>query len=475
MPFDEMRFLAKVSWEGTSKELEVPCRLQLPRSVRDVPRMVLFPDKDTFMRLFRVPYCHIEADCGKGLNRTVIKAAESRLAEGTQRSWGHELLEENHRVVKPTRLEICRFLADDHPPQIVFFLTDSLFLKPHHFRTLHGDGSMSVEHGERETFQLDESCALVFDFLYRCDEDNEGRSVQWPELTARGSLASSLSEEEVLGLLSRMDDLLLLVSLAEGRRVACMELDWISQDEKVHLYRLDRSMPAERKGHSLNDRLIDPDEPFRSFLDVAFPNLRDSPQYDLLKSALASMTFFDEDTSIGTSYQRVFSALETLVLAYRRSADLVFVLPDSKDWMQLSRDLKDFLKKHPIVQGKPQKARRAMLYDNIVGLQRVSLRCATDTLLKEKNINVDDQWPLFDRKEGRSLTDIRNSITHGDCFSESQWEHVLEAEESLRILTLRILLASLGWDHQKSRVLWTDWKEQRWRAARESLSSRTEQ
>ncbi len=89
---------------------------------------------------------------------------------------------------------------------------------------------------------------------------------------------------------------------------------------------------------------------------------------------------------------------------------------------------------------------------------------------KDRNIRADDQWPLFDRKEGPSLTDIRNMIAHGDFFLIPQLSHIVQAEESLRILTLRALLATLGWYHQRSKVLWTDWKEQRWRTAREELA-----
>ena len=470
MRFDKMRFLAKISWDGGPGRIEVPCRLRLPGSVRDLPQMVLLPDSETFMKAFRAPSCTIEADLEQGSNWTSIRATEARLAGGAHRSWGPGVPEENYRIVEPARLELSRPVTGDQPPRLVFFLTDSLLLNPNHFRTLHEDGSMSVERSDCEIFQLDGGRAIEFDSLYRLKEDAEGCIVQWAELIARGDPAASVTRDEAHELLLQMDDLLLLVSLAEGRRIACMGLEWASQDQRTRLYRLGRVLPVEKGGHSANDCLIEPHERFRPFLASAFRNLRGSPQYDLIKSALESMTTFDDDTSIGTSYQRIFSALETLVLAYRKNSGLEYVFSDLKEWRQLAKDLRGFLKEHPVASGQSRKPQRAMLYDNIVALQRVSLRCATQALLDEHGIRIDDQWPLFDRKEGVSLTDIRNSITHGDCYSESQWGKILEAEESLRIVTLRVLLASLGWDHQRSRVLWTDWKKQRWREARDVLS-----
>jgi hypothetical protein len=88
----------------------------------------------------------------------------------------------------------------------------------------------------------------------------------------------------------------------------------------------------------------------------------------------------------------------------------------------------------------------------------------------------DGLWPLVDRQAGTPLNDLRNSIVHGEAFSEQEWPALSYAGEHLRWHLERIILVALGWDVERSSVsdralrLFTAY--QKWKQERNQLASR---
>jgi hypothetical protein len=180
---------------------------------------------------------------------------------------------------------------------------------------------------------------------------------------------------------------------------------------------------------------------------------------------LASITY-SEPATIEEEFLRLFSSLETLLLAFRRDHGLEFVLEEDQ-FKTLGKDLQKVIKSHPTV--KDDKTRKAMLYENLSAINRVSLRTAMQELVSQNGVNIDDLWPLLDSKEGWSLVKIRNELAHGDYFSEPELGFIIDAMRCLRLITQRILLSMLSWDYKNSRAGYCD-EHIDWRLSREKLS-----
>lgn len=75
-----------------------------------------------------------------------------------------------------------------------------------------------------------------------------------------------------------------------------------------------------------------------------------------------------------------------------------------------------------------------------------------DEFTKQKQYSFHDLWPLFDASTGTPLSEIRNSIVHGEAFSESEFMALSYAAENLQWHLERILLVALGWDIDHSAV-----------------------
>ncbi len=268
-------------------------------------------------------------------------------------------------------------------------------------------------------------------------------------------------------LLLELDDLLLLVSLAEQRHCSCVAVSW-SQGNRWSTYWRYRLVSKERPESSVVDQLVSRVD-ISSYLSRAYSAFSQSEHSNLIRSALQDATY-DGESSIGEKYLRLFSALESALLAYRRESRLEFSIEGDKERAKLAKDLRKFLGNHPLLVGDEakQKQTRARVYENFPLLWRVSLSTAFRSLVKAKDIDLRDLWPLTDSADGISLTQIRNKIVHGEAFRDQQWESSLRASVSLRKTVQRVLFAQLGWDASGALAMWEG--PDKWRAQREALS-----
>jgi hypothetical protein len=68
-------------------------------------------------------------------------------------------------------------------------------------------------------------------------------------------------------------------------------------------------------------------------------------------------------------------------------------------------------------------------------------------------IDISDLWPLIDGLGKPSLNRIRNTLVHGRAFTaRSDFQSLSIAAENLQWLLERVLLATLGWDVDRSDV-----------------------
>ncbi len=363
-------------------------------------------------------------------------------------------------------ISITREVEENDRPTATFALTGSTLLEPSDIRSASTTGAVTVERGEVFSLKILGECLLRFENVYRFIKADSGLDVTHRELVARADLSGCEGLDITKELLPQVDDLMLVLSLAEGHRRACMGLTWRVGEELTSLYRLNRVMPNSVGKQSINDLLIE--DGYEDFLRDSLEMLENSSHRGLIWSALAAATS-ENDETVSMEFMRLYSALETLVLAYRREEKLEYLLDERAAWRRFEKQIRGSIKASAEMEDSPEK--RKLAYQNIGALNRISLRHVTEVFLADREIRVDDLWPLFDNEGGWSLTTIRNKLTHGEHLDEEQQLECLPAAiESLKTIVYRVLLNTLGWDFQRSRAAWADWKRQGWREARPRIS-----
>jgi hypothetical protein len=436
----------------------------MPERSHDALRLVFLLDTSTYHALTGgVGPFDLTGKIGEGPSSLEVTAQEVWTGRGNQRFWGPDI-SEGYLLGHPRILRIIR--KDPEIPSNklrgTFNITYSRLLSPFDHSAFYPDGTVSWSRAKRLNFHLSPDLLLVFDHEYhRKAIGQRGEFLVWPELIAKVEADVPPASGGLEPYIPMIDDLLLLVSFVEGRGCACLKATWGFGGEFVQLYRLDRVVPPERIA-PIGEFLIE-FEDLLAFLHSAHDRLRQSPQRDLIWSALADITD-PGDYTIGANFVRMFTALETLVLAFRRENNLEFVLDTSSQRKKLRRIVKGALEESSLLANDPDKL--GLVYENLPSLDRVSFPTALAKMAETLRIEISDTWPILSSpsSSGITLVSIRNMLVHGEHFSELEWDFIDEAGLSLRVLVQRFLLAMLGWDYRQSLSRlspsrWGDWKE----------------
>jgi hypothetical protein len=89
---------------------------------------------------------------------------------------------------------------------------------------------------------------------------------------------------------------------------------------------------------------------------------------------------------------------------------------------------------------------------NINGLNRIPLQYAFKKFVSKKNLKLNDLWPFSSDKGDWSLTTIRNRLVHGYGLNEKYIDSFGKALDNLEYYAKRLLLATLGWDFNNSKL-----------------------
>jgi len=306
-------------------------------------------------------------------------------------------------------------------------------------------GEVTVDHTRNFAFTLQNGIALVFNYHYKHSETENGDMLSFPELVAEFELDPETNE---MGLsFGPIDDFLMLASLSARQRCVCLGWETYSSSATTKFYRREIAIPKIKKNHSFSDTLIDMQD-FGDFIAIAYESFVKHKEKDLLRQAVYR-SFDNENATFENNYLRLFSALETLVLLHRRKHDLEFIITPS-EWSAFRGDMEQFVKRHPLFS--EDKNKRKLIYDKLPELIRVSFPAAFDSFCESYKLDLTDLWPVADRENGISLSDIRNKLVHGDTFARMQQRALMSAGEHLRWIVERGLLSVLGWSYLKSKV-----------------------
>lgn len=461
---EDYKFWANLSVDDG--EFTVPCKLFLPKTILEKPQIYIFPERKQFDILPGIiNRCSFTANIGDPPDIAIF-GEDVHISGGSMRHW-EKGLDEGYLRIYPARLKIKHFRKTNSDNSVLFNLTPSLHLSPRDLREYYYDGKAKIRRGKRFKFKLEEDFNITFLNHYKWQEDKK-KTITFSELVGEASFARFANEEDIEDYLLIIDDFLLLVSLAEGQRCIIPRLNVYLANSFIEIYRLDRSLPNISNNHSFNDFVIDT-KFLKRFLKNAWRTFRESKQQQLIRVALETTTS-DVNSTMESHFLSLFSAVETLILAFRLQSGCEYILHDQGDWKAFRDKVKKLVQANEVF--KDDKDKRALIYQNINGLNRVPLQHAFKKFISESKLELDDLWPFSSDKGDWSLTTIRNRLVHGYRLNERYIDSFAEALDNIEYYAKRLLLVTLGWDFDNSKLFRRDESfVQSWKEAREVISN----
>lgn len=431
----------------------VRCKLHLPNTHIDPISLVFHPTEEQARLLTGIGWkFSVHAELHHGDNDVTTFRADQVINGGLSSKYTAGI-SENRMEGEPIFLEVTEGFGSVNGPQAErkihgnFWLTPNQLLSPRQQVVKSYTGNINVETNWILDFTLSNGVPLTFTNHYRYQEDDAGALTSFHELVAEFELKSeTIASADVREIATDLEDLLTLASLAERHRCAWMGYAFTSAEAYTRYYRRDISIPAPRERR---DRLIVKAD-IKDYLDLTCRKLAEVGRNELLLKAI-NFAIPREGQIFEGAFMSLYSALETLVLFFRKAHNLEMIFSDNEDaWRGLKADLRLWLKQHP--QLKDDKRKRSLLYENLSGLTRVSFRTAFQNFCEFYSVNLDDLWPVVESADGWSLAIIRNKLVHGEYFNRQQLKALLSASEHLRWTVERMILAILGWDISRSEV-----------------------
>lgn len=445
----EIQFFSTIK-SGGEEYCRVLTKLVLPRKMSESLVLHFFPGKETGKSLDGLFEFSLSAEI-KGFNGVLEKTICSNRVyweSSSTRWWAGEICEQQ-LTGSPQDLLISYvrpgLQSSKEGVSGSFYLTPCEYLRPHKSFTYLGSGEVNVRTGKLLEFTLRNGVNLIFDSVYKSEDTEEGECVSFSELIAKFKNVSGAAAEIERDYLDDLNDFLWLVSFAHRKRCVCV--GWEVNDSKgIHtFYRRGITIPSFRAQNS-NETLITGLD-FVSFLKVAYAKFIKTEPREFILQAIFAVT--GENNTIEERFSRLFSALETLVLKYRRDSDAEFILAPN-DWKAIQEDLKKTIKTHPLLSDK--KGKRSQIYEKLPELNRVSFQTAFKEFCKFHSIKIDDLWPVCEGNDAIPLMKIRNRLVHGEPFSLKQLMVLSKATNHLEWIVERIVLAVLDWPVSNSRV-----------------------
>lgn len=432
---------------------ETPCRVYLPRRIYEKPKIVLKPDKKHANKIKNIwkTRLYSETSGSPGTTKRIIEVPELYSVSSTTRYWGSNLSE---TTIFCSPQNLC--IIDIHDTSknateahVNFLITNNSFLTPSYIRESSYNGNLKHKKINNIKYELDD-IDVEFERHFKGKIDDNEVFTQWSYLVATCKIDFSARESNKIRekYLQNLDDFLLLTSFSCRQRTAC--LGWEAQDitSTIKYYRGNFTFPEPSKT-DINNTLIDINES-KNFLDSCFRFFGSYKNKLPLRNSLQSIVASSEGNMVlEQEFLANFSALESLILEFRRSEELEFILQEH-EWRPLKscieKSIKDF--DSPKIDAKT----RSRLYAKLSEINRLSLREAYDLFCSEYAIPTRDLWAVFGDKEHAGLSEIRNRLIHGDPFPHTLIDSLANANAHLRILVERSLLRFMGWNIARSTV-----------------------
>jgi hypothetical protein len=433
---------------------DVPCKIFLPERIFEKPYLLFKPqkraDEAMLMSFHAAKFKALIFGFNKELQST-IEAEQVYFSQSGTTYWGDDL-SESTAFGEPQHLHVISHRDNSGAPdktEMTFWISPNQLLQPSAIRTTSYTGEIRYKYAKKVQFVIKNGVKLVFEEHFRTKITEDGDLLQWSYLVANAELQTPATDLETLigDVLPDLDDFLLIASFAAGRRTAC--LGWTATDKHAHAtyYRGNYTFPDCKEKGDIHERLAD-FKSYKKFIDVCYSNFLAHENQLALRSAICSAVPLNHHT-LESSFLSQFSALETLLLDYRRQNELEFVLEKNK-W----KDLKGHLQKCIKASNEPklEHEQRKSIYSKLDELNRISIRDAFNTFSQSCEIHLADLWPVFGDEEAIGLVDVRNKLIHGDPFPPDLIGALSMAQMHLKIVLDRMLVRVLGWNITETKV-----------------------
>lgn len=433
-----------VATENTTLEA-VECRIYLPQHEVEEAVLVLSPSEGQSGALKNAWKVALSGTLPNWEGGTGLRLrADTVYNEGThQQYWGKRITEcwilcraEDLTIIRPLN-------RTGEQTQAIFRMTPSPLLGAGKFFTFSFDGRIEAHEGTRLSCQLTGGPNISFDTHYRYVNKDNGQVTRVPYVVIQ--LETALRAEDVAGfketLLPSIDTVMRLLSFAQRVRSHCVGWHACDGDNDVDFYRGWGGEYRDYDPSRHSDMLLDQPH-WTTFIAKGYDVLKHIDANSLVADAIAYVVPREGDT-FQAGFLRNFTALEKLTTHFRQTRSLVDILaPD--DWEKFKEAIQEksrtWLKEKTELDSK----RRALLYDKISELNRVSFGAAFSLMCEAYNVDLRDLWPVSGSKIP-SLASIRNKLIHGETIPDEHYDIILYAGDHLKWIVERLVLSLLGW------------------------------
>jgi len=464
----EDHFIQATLLLGEGEIIGVPCKVYLPERINEKPKLVFKPTDDVMRVAGHAHKGALKAVVHRTDDSpdTVIESPEVYFTEASAKYWGDGLTESVFHG-DPQDLRITKYFppsTDEIKTKVVFWISPNNFLTPAIIRTSSYTGELEIKRCRSLEYRIRDGLVLNFDMHFDSKTDVNGDFVQWRFLVGCADLDTPADNVEAIkeDILPDIDDFLLISSFAARQRTAC--LGWTASDNKAHtaFYRGNYSFP-EKNDESDNHYGVIDIRDMERFIEVCHSSLINYENKLAIRNAIYSAVPLKPEI-ITTSFLNTFSGLETLILDYRRTKRLEFVLANG-EWKALSKQIRACIKGSGNPKLNPSQI--DSICRKLPELNRISLREAFDLFCKEYCLELNDLWPVFKDSKGVGLSDIRNKLIHGDPYPEGLDGAIITALDHLKFVLERAIVRVLSWeiedtligprDMRRFRINFDDW------------------
>lgn len=441
---------AKVSVGSASVE-KVLAKIRLPKRFTKRPSLTLLPTVEQYEKLKYVQVFSVEASLTSpdGKVQLTISVDECWALRSEQKRWSADLSQ--CTIATDPRGVWVREPYGSGPvvesSVLSLWLSPNKQINPASINELDIRGNRLVTPVHSLTLKMGSLGLFVISKEHYWWSSVAAASATDSNLTAQGEVPYSPDSfadgyEEVL---AKVDDYLLLVSLATRTRTTCFGWQIVNKMGSIKRYRPNVSIPDGYALPSLNDGLIDRSQ-LQDFLDSSFLTFECSTHRSAIRAAIYAIVPA-RSRVLESDFLSLFSSLEEILLSYRKQNELEHILSPS-EWNSIRGKLKTTIK-----EAIPHdETARKRIYEKLSELNRIHLSEVFSHYVSELGAGLEDLWPAFDVSGGASLYQIRNWIAHGVRISEEAQDYLWIAVEHLRWMLERIVLTELDWEFSNSEI-----------------------
>jgi hypothetical protein len=433
----------------------VLCRLYLPIKITNPIELHFSPSENQANIIRDLPFWKFSMK-GKVVNRnrktekTIV--ANIVYSNELKTKFHSHNLTEPYFIGEPADLTITHHVnhlpSDNHKIDGRFWITPNDLLQPAFISEHSYTGEVKITTARSFEFRVNSKLLLKFENYHKNYKNNAGDTISFYELVAAFELEGVTNRsQQVSKALEKLDDILLLASFAARKKSIC--LGWFSYDSKTFVtkYLRNRTIPKDlNRKNNRENWLIDLSH-FPEFMKTSYKNFQKYSDVDAFRRTMNFILPNYEDI-VDNNFVGLYSALEMIVLHFRRKKKMEFILPQNK-FEKVRKQIKSVIENSTLVDSNLKKAE---MKKKLSELNRISFASAFDEFCKFYSVDLSDLWSVTSNNDGISLSQIRNKLVHGEHFSQKNYEGLTYAREHLRWTIERMVLAVLGWSVEKSNV-----------------------